>query len=363
MKLTFKKEDLQRGVSMVAGAAANKNTLPILANILIRASESGVELAASDLELGIKTVVVATVIEPGAITVPAKKLDQIVRELPFDDVTLETKANDRVEIVSGAARFMLAGLDAEEFPPIADMGNKHIDFEAGVAKDAIRKTLYCVSTEETRHFLNGVYLELEALAMVATDGRRLAAVTMYPELDRESKVIVPTKALRNVMRAFDDANMLQIAIKDNQILISNGTTTLISRLIEGEYPNYQRVMKPALGNTIKLTVGTQHLLSVVKRVTLLANPKTPQVALKSTEAGLMVSASSADVGEAQEWMDVKPEGGEVDISFNARFVIDALQNIGTSEVVLSFRDALSPVLITPADDAIDYKCVIMPMRE
>lgn len=366
MKLTFKKEDLQRGVSMVAGAAANKNTLPILANILIRASESGVELAASDLELGIKTVVVATVIEPGAITVPAKKLDQIVRELPFDEVTLETKANDRIEIVSGAAQFTLAGLDAEEFPPIANMVEGYINIDTAYLKDMIGKTLYAVSADEMRHFLNGVYLEtsLNRMTMVSTDGRRLAVITTYPELDLEWKVIIPTKALQNVMRTFDYSDVVKVAVKNNQMVITNDTVTLVSRLIEGEYPDYKAVMKPALGNTIKLTVGTQHLLSVVKRVTLLANPKTPQVALKSTEAGgLMVSASSIDTGEAQETMEVTTEGGAVDVNLNAKYLIDVLRNIGASECVLAFRDALSPVLITPADDAIDYKCVIMPMRE
>jgi DNA polymerase-3 subunit beta len=231
----------------------------------------------------------------------------------------------------------------------------------------IQKTVFAVSTEETRHFLNGIYfcVDSESIKMVATDGKRLAvAIQKQTEaVEKEISVIIPTKAVNNILRTFTDSEDVKIALLENQIAFATQNMILISRLIEGEYPDYRAVMSPAMDNEIKLVANTDNLLSVIRRVSLLANPKTPSVRMESKENGLSVSASTPELGEAQEQMEVGIDGGNVEIAFNARYVMDVLRNIESKEVLFKFRDSLSPVLVAPSEeDGQDYMCVIMPMR-
>jgi len=386
MELIFEREKLWEAMQVVGNVAASRNTLPILANVLIRTvspREGGdqIQLAATDLEVGVKSVVGGEIVEPGSITVPAKKLADIVRELPLTAgsggsarVKLTTLANDRVEIDCEDARFRIVGLTDEEFPPLPELGDDFFTLNANVLRSMIAKTIFAVSTEETRHFLNGIYFHVSAspssrssVKMVATDGKRLAVATQEraEPVEQEIGVIIPTKAVSNILRTFTGDEDVKIALLENQIAFATQHMTLISRLIEGEYPDYKAVMAPAMSNEIKLTVGTEHLLSVVRRVSLLANPKTPSIKMESKDSKLSISASTPELGEAQEQMQAKIEGGSVEIAFNARYVMDVLRNIEAGEVLFKFRDSLSPVLVVPSeedDHEHDYMCVIMPMR-
>lgn len=411
MELIFEKEQLWEAMQVVGNVAASRNTLPILANVLIRAMDDQIQLAATDLEVGVKFVVHGQIVEPGSITVPAKKLVDIVRELPSlgspsvkdsDEsvkVKLATLANDRVEIDCENAKFRIVGLADEEFPPLPELGDDFLTLNSDILRRMIQKTVFAVSTEETRHFLNGVYLRVtsDSLTTVATDGKRLAVAKQQfsdspsqalekPEQRGKTEadapvaekqdfgVIIPTKAVNNILRTFTDDEDVKIALLENQIVFATQSMTLISRLIDGEYPDYEAVMAPAMNNEIKMTANTEHLLSVVRRVSLLANPKTPSIRMESgssksdgsnAPAELSVSASTPELGEAQEQMQVKLEGGSIEIAFNARFVMDVLRNIGSDEILLKFRDSLSPVLATPSEEdehGHDYMCVIMPMR-
>lgn len=373
MELIFEREKLWEAMQVVGSVAASRNTLPILANVLIRAADNQIQLAATDLEVGIKFVVQGEVVEPGSITVPAKKLADIVRELPSSTssgelakVKLATLANDRVEIDCENAKFRIVGLTDEEFPPLPEVGDEFFTLGSDVLRSMIQKTSFAVSTEETRHFLNGVYFNVtpDLVRMVATDGKRLAVATQQQEKSAEEKeigVIVPTKAVSNIARTFTDDEDVRIALLENQIAFAMQNMTLISRLIEGEYPDYQAVMAPAMSNEIKLSVNTEYLFSVIRRVSLLANPKTPSIRMEARDSELNVSASTPELGEAQEMMQVNIEGGNVEIAFNARFVMDVLRNIEADEVLFKFRDSLSPVLVTPSEED-NYMCVIMPMR-
>jgi DNA polymerase-3 subunit beta len=390
MELIFEKEQLWEAMQVVGNVAASRNTLPILANVLIRAMDDQIQLAATDLEVGVKFVVNGQIVEPGSITVPAKKLADIVRELPSlgspsvkdsDEsvkVKLATLANDRVEIDCEKAKFRIVGLADEEFPPLPELGDDFLTLNSDILCRMIQKTVFAVSTEETRHFLNGVYLRVtsDSLTTVATDGKRLAVAKQQlsdsPSAEKQDfGVIIPTKAVNNILRTFTDGEDVKIALLENQIVFATQSMTLISRLIDGEYPDYEAVMAPAMNNEIKMTTNAEHLLSVVRRVSLLANPKTPSIRMESKSDGsnasaeLRVSASTPELGEAQEQMQVKLEGGNIEIAFNARFVMDVLRNIGSEEVLLKFRDSLSPVLATPSEEdehGHDYMCVIMPMR-
>ena len=376
MELTFEREDLWEAMQIAGNVAASRNTLPILSNVLIRAVDDHIQLAATDLEVGVKAAVQGEIVEAGSITVPAKKLVDIVRELPSTSnsgesakVKLTTLANDRVELNCESARFRIVGLTDEEFPSLPEIGDDFLVVNSNVLRHMIQKTSFAVSTEETRHFLNGVYLRItsEFIKMVATDGRRLAVVTQNQpnSVEKEIGVIIPTKAINNILRTFTADEDVKIALLENQIAFATEDITLISRLIEGEYPDYEAVMAPAMGNEIDLIAGTEQLLSVIRRVSLLANPKTPSVRMEAKETDLNVSASTPELGEAQEQMEVKNIEGSVEIAFNARFVMDVLRNIESNEVLLKLRDSLSPVLVMPQEEdqnEQDYMCVIMPMR-
>ena len=381
MELVFEREALWEAVQVVSSVAASRNTLPILANVLVKADDQ-IQLAATDLEVGVKYVANGEIVESGSITIPAKKLSDIVRELPSATdsgesakVKLTTLANDRVEINCENARFRIVGLTDEEFPSLPELGDDFLAIDSDILCRMIQKTAFAVSTEETRHFLNGIYfcVNSESVTMVATDGKRLAVATnslrsmqKTEPVDKEIGVIVPTKAVNNIVRTFAGDEDVKIALLENQIVFATQNMTLISRLIEGEYPDYKAVMSPAMSNEIQLLANTENLLSVIRRVSLLANPKTPSVRIESKDNELNISASTPELGEAQEQMQVKLEGGSVEIAFNARFVMDVLRNIETEEVLFKFRDSLSPVLVTPeaqaSENGSDYMCVIMPMR-
>jgi len=374
MELIFEREELWEAMQIVGNVAPSRTTFPILANVLIRAEDDQIRLAATDSEVGVKFVVNGEIADPGSITIPAKKLSDIVRELPSvtetdpkepAKVRLTTLANDRIEIDCENAKFRIVGLTDEEFPNLPDLGDDFFTLKSSILCSMFQKTAFAVSTEETRHFLNGIYFNVadDSIKMVATDGKRLAVASQEQigTGDQKVGVIIPTKAANNVMRTFTGDENVNIALLENQIVFATEGITLISRLIEGEYPDYEAVMAPAMSNEIEVTVDTQHLLSVIRRVSLLANPKTPSIRIESKEAELSISASTPELGEAQEQMQAKIEGGPVEIAFNARYVMDVLRNIDEKEVLFKFRDALSPVLVTPLDED-GYKCVIMPMR-
>jgi DNA polymerase-3 subunit beta len=381
MELIFEREKLWNAMQIVGNVASSRNTLPILANVLIKTTGDQIQLAATDLEVGVKYVVQGEITEPGSITVPAKKLTDIVRELSANTasgepskVKIKTLSNDRIEIDCENAKFRILGLSDEEFPSLPEIKENFISLDASNLCKMVQRTAFAVSTEETRHFLNGIYFRInnESVKLVATDGRRLAvAVADAPEqkMNKEIGVIVPTKAVSNLLRTFTNDQQIKIALLENQIAFANDDMTLISRLIEGEYPDYEAIVTPAVSNEIIMTANTEQLLSVVRRVSLLANPKTPSVRMESNananstshEAELSVLANTPELGEAQEKMYVNLDGGNIEIAFNAKFVMDVLRNIQADEVLFKFRDSLSPVLVKPSEDD-NYFCVIMPMR-
>lgn len=372
MEIIFDKEELWRTMQMVGNVAASRNTLPILSNVLIKTVGEQVHIAATDLEIGMKCVVNGEIENPGSITIPAKKLSDIVRELPSTTnsgepakVKVTTLTNDRIEIDCENAKFRIVGLPDEEFPPLPEIGDTFLTISSSVLCQMIQKTVFAASTEETRHFLNGIYLHINEniMKMVATDGKRLAIASyqLSDTVKQKVGIIIPIKTVNNIMRTFTGDEETRIALLENQVLFSTSNVTLISRLIEGEYPDYEAVINPVLKNEIVLTANTEHLLGVVRRVSLLSNPKTPSIRLESNNGNINISASTPELGEAQEQMQAKVDGGKIEIAFNARFLMDVLRNISTEDSILRFRDSLSPVLISPSDSN-DYICIIMPMR-
>jgi DNA polymerase III subunit beta len=373
MKLSIEKADLQRGLARLQAIVEKRSSMPILANVLVTASGKGetgrLELAATDLEVGIRGAQPAKVQKPGALTISARKLYDIVRELPDETIALEATSNAYLELRCGRARFTLAGTDAEEYPSLPDFApGRMVRLQAAVLSQMIEGTMYAASQDETRYNLNGVYFEVapetSRIRMVATDGHRLALVERTAGSDLSglaSGVIVPRKGLAELKRLVDeeDADEVEIGFEGNSGLVKKGDVTLVMRLIEGEFPNYKQVIPKQSEH--HLTVSAEALVRALRRVALLSAEHSRAVKVELAEGKLLLSSKTPDLGEAQEELDVDYAGPSVGIGFNARYLLDCLGALGAKEIRLGLRDGGSPVEVRPTDD-LESVAVVMPMR-
>lgn len=371
MKLEIERADLQRGLARLQAIVEKRNSMPILANVLLTADkEKGtLELAATDLEVGVRGVHPAKVQKGGSLTASARKLFDIVKELPDEPVQLTATSNAYLELRCGRARFSLAGTDAEEYPDLPEFSpEKLVRLQAAVLSQMVERTMYAASVDETRYNLNGVHFEVSSdegkIRMVATDGHRLALVdrTVGSEVTGlASGVIVPRKGLAEIKRLVDeeDADEIELGFEGNSGLVRKGDVTLVMRLIEGEFPNYQQVI-PKASDTF-LTLPAEPLVRALRRVALLSAERSRAVKLELSRGQLTVSSSNPDLGEAQEELDVDYDGEGLAIGFNAKYLMDSISSLGSKEVRLGLRDANSPAEIRPTEDE-DSLAVVMPMR-
>lgn len=373
MKLTIDKADLQRGLARLQAIVEKRSSMPILANVLATASgknEDGrLELAATDLEVGIRGSQAAKVAKPGALTISARKLYDIVRELPDEPIQLESTPNSYLDIRCGRARFTLAGTDAQEYPSLPEFSpGRMVRLQAAVLSQMIEGTMYAASLDETRYNLNGVYFEVVSetarIRMVATDGHRLALVERTAGSDVSglaSGVIVPRKGLAELKRLVDevDADEVEIGFEGNSGLVRSGNVTLVMRLIEGEFPNYQQVIPQQCDHHLVLTADA--LVRALRRVALLSAEHSRAVKVELSEGKLQLSSRTPDLGEAQEELDVDYAGPSISMGFNARYLLDCLSALGAKEIRLGFRDGGSAVEVRPTDDLASV-AVVMPMR-
>jgi len=373
MKLSIEKADLQRGLARLQAIVEKRNAMPILANVLVTASGKGenarVELVATDLEVGIRGSQRAKVHKPGALTISARKLYDIVRELPDEPIQLEATANAYLDIRCGRSRFTLAGTDAEEYPSLPEFApGRMARLQAAILSQMIEGTMYAASLDETRYNLTGVYFEVLSetarIRMVATDGHRLALVERTAGSDVSglaSGVIIPRKGLAELKRLVDeeDADEVEIGFEGSSGLAKKGDVTLMMRLIEGEFPNYKQVIPKQSDHYLTLSADT--LVRALRRVALLSAEHSRAVKLELSEGKLQLSSRTPDLGEAQEEIDADYAGPSLSIGFNARYLLDCLAALGAKEVRLGLRDGSSPVEVRPADD-LESVAVVMPMR-
>jgi DNA polymerase-3 subunit beta len=364
MQLIFTKEDLFRCIQVLQGVAAGRNTLPILSNVLIRAMNGQIEIAATDLEVSIQTVVPGTIVDEGAITVSARKLSEIVRELPDQEIKLSTTANDRIEITCGEGVYKIIGLPDDEFPELPSIAGEFFTIDGETLCSMIDKTEFSASTEETRYFLNGLYFDLtpEITQIVATDGRRLAIAssdTLTPPPQEPMGVIIPLKAVREITKTFAESAEVKVSLLENQIIFADDDSTLTSRLVEGEYPKYQQIIPS--DNEIHLTLSVEQTLGGLRRVSLLSNPKTYSIRLDMQDGKARISAKTPELGEAYETVDIKSGDGEIQIAFDARFLVEAVGHIETEDFRLELKDSLSAAVLKPVGED-GHLCLIMPMR-
>jgi DNA polymerase-3 subunit beta len=369
MEFRIPKQTLLKGLSRIQAIVEKRNTMPILANTLIEAEDEKVFITATDLDVGIRGSYDATVAKKGSVTVAAKKLYEVVRELPDENITVSRRDNNWVEVTCGKIVFRLVGLAAEEFPALPKADDKNlVRIESAILLSMIEKSLYAVSSDEARYNLNGVYFESRPdegiLRFVATDGHRLALVDRKLEgtdLGRfEKGLIFPKKGIYELKRLLEEDNdPVEIGLRKTTGVIRKRDVLLVVRLIDGEFPDYNQVIPKDAKRT--LTVAREPLLAALRRISILASEKSRAVKLDLGKKRLELSSNNPDLGEAREELEVDYAGENLSIGFNARYLLDALSVFDSKEVRLGLNDELSPGTLRPADDDA-VLAVVMPMR-
>src|ERR1700720_362985 len=362
MKFSVSKDKLLEGLSTVQNVVSTRTTLPILSNVLLQASEGEIRLTTTDLDVGVRGSIEAQVERSGATTLPARRLFAIVRELPASEIYVDVDSKNFASIRSGSSFFKILGLPEEEFPPLARFDEaKEFSIGQKELKDGLKKTSYAISTDETRYVLNGVLFSFKEnkLTLVATDGRRLAMVEIELEFPRshELDIIVPTKAVTELQRLLTDDGEIKVSMGSGQIAFDLNKTLLVSKLIEGNYPNYRQVIPSEAKERIKLERET--FLNSLRRVSLLASDKSHSIKLNFSKNNLDITATTPEVGEAKESLAVAYKGRDFSIAFNPEFLMAPLRNLAEDEVFLDLIDEMSPGVLkiqTP------FLYVLMPMR-
>ncbi len=370
MKLKIKKEEILKGLQRIQGVVEKKNTMPILSNMLLIAEGSSIEIIATDLEIGLRGRYAAEVEKPGAVTVSAKKMYEIVRELPAEDLQIKVEDGNWVKIISGRSQFKLVGLPKDEYPSLPDVAEEGmIAIDGEILRDMIKKTLYSVGENDARYVLNGLFVHMSQvkgglnIRMVGTDGHRLSMIDRVIDAKhKEESLIIPKKAmleLRRILEEDSPKGELRLGFSKNHALFKRDGLVMVSKLIDGNYPNYLQVV-PAK-STKKVTIAKDVFTHAVKRVSILSKEKTNAVKMQLEEGRLILSTNNPEVGEASEELAVDYKGDSVAIGFNSRYLMDVLSAMDRQTIALELNDALSPCLITEEGDE-HYKCVVMPMR-
>lgn len=367
MELKAKRGDFLAMLYWTQGIVERRNTMPVLANVLIESQKGDVWVTATDLEVGVRGRLSGEVTKEGTVTLNAKKLYEIVREAPEEVLQLKQLDNNWVEIKSGRANFKIVGMDAREFPQFPKFEKEKLSpLPAKTLREMIEKTIFSVSTDETRYSLNGVFLEESKggkIKMVATDGHRLALVERaIGSMGLEKGVVLPRKGLTEVRRILEgvDDGLVLIGFRENMGLIVKDELELFMRLIEGEFPDYSKVIPQDNSQLVK--IEKDELLHALRRVSILSSERYKGIKLELKEGRLLVSANNPDLGEAVEEIEVDYKGNALTIGFNAKYLIDVLTVLEAGgDIELAFKDALSPILMKIAGDD-DYLYVVMPMR-
>jgi DNA polymerase-3 subunit beta len=369
MEIKITRAEFLDGLSLVQGIVEKRSTMPILANVLLEARGKGVNIAATDLEVGVISQLSADVIEDGKVAVHARGLYDIVKELPEEIIHIKTGDNFRIDIKCGRAAFRVVGLPPDEFPALPKKGEgSSLKLESSLLKQMIEKTSFAMSTDETRYNLNGIYMEQhregdkDVLRMVATDGHRLSII------DRQVRgkwklpkgVIIPKKGILELKRIVDAADdQIDLWIDEKHAIISSKNTTLMIRLIDGQFPPYKQVV-PAQA---KRQVGIERktILQALRRVSVLSADRSKGVKFVFSPKNLELSTSNPDFGEAREELPVNYKGEKFEIGFNARYFIDVLNVIQDEQAQFQMGDDTTPCILKSEQDS-GFLHIVMPMR-
>lgn len=362
MKIDVSKTALLKSITSVQNAISLRSALPILSNILLETAKDGLSVVGTDLDIGIISTVPVNITTPGSITVPAKRFVDIIKELPDANISISIKKNNMVHITCENAQFKIMGIPKDEFPKLPEFKDKDtIKLSQSLFKSMLNMTAFAMSRDETRYILNGVYMVIKKnfLRMVATDGRRLALIEREIELEKsiEKNLIIPAKAIQELIRNLKDEGDIRIAFGGNQVMFDLGDPVIISRLIEGEFPNYEQVIPKEAKD--KVVVDRAGLLLATKRVGLLTTQDSQAVKLDIEKDKMVISKNSPDIGEATEEIAVNYSGSPLSIGFNPNYIIDVLKNLNEQTVGFELQDPEKPGVIRTKEK---YVYVVLPMQ-
>ena len=364
MKFTIAKEALLGELQILQGIVEKRNTMPILANILMNVREGDIELTGTDLEVGMRTHIGAQIDEPGAITVNGKKIFEIVKSLPEGQNVEVGLKDETIEIRAGESEFKVLCLAKEDYPQVPDA-----KFERGIVlplqdlRDMIDRVFYAI-TQEQRYYLNGALLSLKnrQIELVSTDGHRLSYTRKTADglkLDKEISVIVAKKTLSEIRKLEDET--IAFDLDENNLFFRVGPRTLISRIIESKFPNYQAVIPK--DNSGRLVIAREELAGAIRRVSLLSAERSKGIKFTVEKNKLRLFSSNPEIGEARDRLAVDYKGQDLEIGFNAQYLLDFLTAVGSEKVVFEIKDENSAVLLKPeADEALTNIYVLMPMK-
>ena len=368
MEVRIGRDTFLEGVQKVQGIVETKGAMPILSHLLIRAEKEGITIEATDLEIGTRDSYLANVIAEGSVTLHARKLFDIIKELPDLEIHMVKEDNDWVTLKCGNSKFRLPGLPAVDFPTFPEYSQESLmEFSCGQLKEMIRKTFFSVSPDESRQALNGLLLENEngKANLVATDGHRLAFITRplskssLPEGEKLS-ILLPKKAIAELMKLMeDDDSTFSFSTQGNHLAFIQGSQVIVSRKIDGKFPNYRQVIPP--DNNLKIKIDREILSHALRRVSLLADEKSKMVRFDIQKGNLTLISDNSDFGAAREEFPIAYEGENVSIGLNAKYVLDILNAMEDQEVILNLKDQNHSCMITVENDS-DYLGIVMPMR-
>jgi DNA polymerase III subunit beta len=370
MEFSVSKADLVRELSLSQGVVEKKTTIPILSNVLLEAKDDRVTLTATDLELGIRCSCPAKVKKEGAGTIPAKKLLDYVRLLPDAELTVKFLENHWANLTCGRSKTRIAGMSRESFPELPQMPEHVAEIPVKLLSSMIERTSFAISMEESRFTLNGALLLLkpESMTMVATDGHRLAYVESVVDggqIGKPFRALVPKKAMGEIVKLAADSGADGKAIfagDDNHLFFQIGERLLLTRKLTGNFPDYERVLPK--DNTLTATLHKDEVRGAIERVAQFADERSKAIRVKFMTGEVQIFSSSVETGESEETVPAQYEGPDLDIGFNAQYLLDFLRAIGQSEVAFEMRDAKSAGELRPAGEGIkdQYRYVVMPMR-
>jgi DNA polymerase-3 subunit beta len=362
MKFSIEKDQILEALQKVQSIVGQRTTLPILSNVLLEADNGKLTLTTTDMEVSVRTSLDADISEAGSTTLPARRFFSICRELPNHQVDIKVSATDVAEIASGAANFKLEGLSKTDFPPMPTFEESFsYQLKQATLKDILQKTSYAASTDESRAILNGSLMAFRdnKLTVVSTDGRRLALVEQEIDIPEEAEldIVVPTKTINELIKTLNDEGEASIKTSATQVAFEFGNIFIISKLIDGTYPNYRQVIPSQCEE--RIAIDRETLQSAVRRVSLMLDDQAASVKVQITENRIELLTSSPEVGEARESIPVKYAGKDITIAFNPAFMMAPLKHLDSDEVFLELSDELSPGVIK---SNVPFLYVIMPIR-
>jgi len=362
MKFNLSKESLLKGLQMIQSVISTHSTLPILYNVLVKTEKNKLSLVATDLSISMKYTMDADAPKACASTFQARRLLNIIRELPDENVEIDIDDKDTAAIHCGSSAYKVLGLSADEFPPLPSFESaRSFSMEQAVLKEMLKKTAYAASADESRLMLNGILFSFkdQKLTMVATDGRRLALIEQEMEIpgDAQTDIVIPTKAVNELIKVLEDEGTVKIRVLTNLVSFDMGDVLVMTKLIDGNYPNFRQVIPSQCDE--RVAVDRDSLHAALRRVALMTNDKYPSIKISFEKNQMNISAVTPDVGEAQESVPIKYSGKHIAMAFNPAFLMDPLRNLTSDEVSIELVDELSPAIIK-CD--IPFLYVLMPLR-